>query len=638
MACAVCGTTENLQRCGQCRMVVYCGVEHQRTHWPVHSQTCMAYPLSMDVYNSSTGDGAATAETNTASADAAQTANGMEEDAAPEQPVEQPLKDEPMGASYAAVGMTRPREPEAAPAPAEPAKKKRRTRKKVETAPAPVVQKEPTPEPKQQFLVETLWKTTLGMLVLREDKGFYGDGPNFDWRQGTKYLTDVKTKQTKGNKPVTEKWGKWAWDEKVYGPNNYGRFKIRIAANGESFKGTWGWGSRNRGGGPWTGSFVEETRIPIIPQEDEEQEADPLPNAMDEHTGESPSQAELDVALCHAAVAGEPEKISSLIAQGANVNNRLVEKCTPVMHAVVMDYPNVVRALLKAPVDLNARDLQGCTPLHICAEHGHVECTRVILEAASNENIVDSYLALMAPEHPLREHTKILARIAAYASPLDTSLTNDAGQTLFDLIDNQAETAPALSQSRSEIAEMVREYLDNIESSIVPNTVFDEPIDELFPEVPAVNEQDEENHSLEIPPPPVVAEEEEKQEVPAEEQEAMAPVVTDAATEPEPKEVVAQNEEEEEMEQEQIAPEEDSAKTAEAATTPQQEMQAEAGAEPAATTTEQGPEVSALPEVPAIPSVPEIPKLPEMPAETTDDTAKEAVAGGLELSSVGTVA
>merc|ERR1719411_62723 len=181
--------------------------------------------------------------------------------------------------------MTRPREPEAAPAPAEP------TRKKVETAPAPVVQKEPTPEPKQQFIVETLWKTTLGMLVLREDKGFYGDGPNFDWRQGTKYLTDVKTKQTKGNKPVTEKWGKCAWDEKVYGPNNYGRFKIRIAANGESFKGTWGWGSRNRGGGPWTGSFVEETRIPIIPPEDEEEPlVDPLPSAIDEQTGESPSQ------------------------------------------------------------------------------------------------------------------------------------------------------------------------------------------------------------------------------------------------------------------------------------------------------------------------------------------------------------
>merc|ERR1719232_2118325 len=155
---------------------------------------------------------------------------------------------------------------------------------------------------------------------------------------------------------------------------------------------------------------------------------DPLPSAMEGHAGESPSQAELDVALCHAAVAGEPEKISSLIAQGANVNNRLVEKCTPVMHAVVMDYPNVVRALLKAPVDLNAQDSQGCTPLHICAEHGHVECGRVILDAAAIDAFGEFIAGLLPSEHPLRQSPDIIKRIAAFSSPLDINLKNAAGQ------------------------------------------------------------------------------------------------------------------------------------------------------------------------------------------------------------------
>jgi len=616
-------------------MVVYCGVEHQRTHWPVHSQTCMAYPLSMDMYNQPPADAAPNAQEQAPAQqqEAVETpAENMEPAAEQPQHIEEPQKEELCGnPAFASVGMTRPREPEVTAPVAAPPAKKRRTRKKVvETAPAPVVPpKEPTPEPKEQFIVETLWKSSLGMLVLREDKGYYGDGPNFDWRQGTKYLTDVKTKQTKGNKPVTEKWGKWCWDEKVYGPNNYGRFKIRIAANGESFKGTWGWGSRNRGGGPWTGTFVEETRIPIIPQEEEEEaSADPMSmNVMDEQTGESPSQAELDVALCHAAVAGEPDKISSLIAQGANVNNRLVEKCTPVMHAVVMDYPNVVRALLKAPVDLNARDLQGCTPLHICAEHGHVECTKVILEAAGCDNLAESYMALMSHSHPLIDHPYILRRIAAFASPLDTSLTNDAGQTLFHLIETQAETAPALSQSRSQIADMVREYLANV-ASVFAAPENQEAADDKM-EMPAVDEMYAE------PPQP--------SEVAACDDDLAMPNI--------PAEVAPA----EEMMEEADAEEETPTVAADAHHIGLMAPAGQGGVEgtaalsaPAAVLEEEQqqqsvpeiPDVPEIPEVPSVPEIPAIPKVPELPSlpmEGEGDAAK-AAAAALELPSIGTVA
>jgi len=548
MACAVCGTTENLQRCGQCRMVVYCGVEHQRAHWPVHSMSCVAYPMNMDVYgqdnNQPEASGAGTEQQHEAQpeqehqkADEAQQQQHVAPQL-PQKPEEQPQQqnvgtahaespaENPLVENAADAHVPPPNDkpkpnqktldgraiflPENEKAPSklsmsnlptrgssvtmeegpaytrarpendenvEPPQKKRRVNKRQQQPVEPVAPKEPTPPAEEEYIIETLWKSTLGMLVFREDKGYYGDGPDFEWEKGTKYLTDVKTKKTKGNRPVTEKWGKWCWDEKVYGPNNFGRFKIRIAANGMSFKGTWGWGSRNRGGGPWTGTFVEETRVPIRSPEMLSDafgvEEEPL-REEDHRVDNIQAQDDLDVALCHAAVAGEPEKISSLIAQGADVNNRLVEKCTPVMHAVVMDYAEVVKALLKAPVDLNARDQQGCTALHICAEHGHVECAEVILEAADFEAIAEKLATLMSLDHPLRNHPKILARIAAFASPLDISIKNDAGQSVFDLImSQQSETGPALGMSRNRIADLMTAHQKKVDALFA---VSEEPV------------------------------------------------------------------------------------------------------------------------------------------------------------------
>jgi hypothetical protein len=32
-ACKMCGKTEGMKRCGQCKAVVYCGIEHQKADW-----------------------------------------------------------------------------------------------------------------------------------------------------------------------------------------------------------------------------------------------------------------------------------------------------------------------------------------------------------------------------------------------------------------------------------------------------------------------------------------------------------------------------------------------------------------------------------------------------------------------------
>ena len=38
-ACAVCGSS-NAAVCARCRLVGYCGVEHQRKDWPTHKAVC----------------------------------------------------------------------------------------------------------------------------------------------------------------------------------------------------------------------------------------------------------------------------------------------------------------------------------------------------------------------------------------------------------------------------------------------------------------------------------------------------------------------------------------------------------------------------------------------------------------------
>merc|ERR1719348_428012 len=88
------------------------------------------------------------------------------------------------------------------------------------------------------------------------------------------------------------------------------------------------------------------------------------------------SQTEKDVDLCQAALGGQHDLIPGILARGANPNNTVIEKCTPLIHAVIMKRPLVVKALLgyrHVFVDPNAFDHKGNTALHLCVEYGHVE-------------------------------------------------------------------------------------------------------------------------------------------------------------------------------------------------------------------------------------------------------------------------
>jgi len=40
LPCKVCGGTEKTMKCAQCKVVAYCGKEHQKADWKVHKRTC----------------------------------------------------------------------------------------------------------------------------------------------------------------------------------------------------------------------------------------------------------------------------------------------------------------------------------------------------------------------------------------------------------------------------------------------------------------------------------------------------------------------------------------------------------------------------------------------------------------------
>jgi hypothetical protein len=42
LRCRVCGKTEEMMRCARCKVVGYCGREHQKEDWKVHKRSCVS--------------------------------------------------------------------------------------------------------------------------------------------------------------------------------------------------------------------------------------------------------------------------------------------------------------------------------------------------------------------------------------------------------------------------------------------------------------------------------------------------------------------------------------------------------------------------------------------------------------------
>jgi len=108
--------------------------------------------------------------------------------------------------------------------------------------------------------------------------------------------------------------------------------------------------------------------------------------------GADPNEPLLDrrTPLHVAAREGHAEVIEALVAHHASVQARDVAECTPLFTAVRWGRLDVVSALVSAGADVNGLESAGVTVLHVAASHGHREVAELLLTKGATVHARDA--------------------------------------------------------------------------------------------------------------------------------------------------------------------------------------------------------------------------------------------------------
>jgi ankyrin repeat protein len=98
--------------------------------------------------------------------------------------------------------------------------------------------------------------------------------------------------------------------------------------------------------------------------------------------------AQSRIPLIDAAEAGDEFTVSTLLAEGASVDDRRVDQTTALHTAVREDHPSIARMVLSAGADAVATDRYGITPLYLAAVNGNEEMIRLLLDAGADPNAI----------------------------------------------------------------------------------------------------------------------------------------------------------------------------------------------------------------------------------------------------------
>ena len=87
-----------------------------------------------------------------------------------------------------------------------------------------------------------------------------------------------------------------------------------------------------------------------------------------------------DESLPQAAAAGDIEKIKSLIAAGADINEKDNNGNAPLHYAVLLANEDVIKLLIDSGADVNLKDDQGHTALWWAKEQENTELTELLIK------------------------------------------------------------------------------------------------------------------------------------------------------------------------------------------------------------------------------------------------------------------
>lgn len=92
---------------------------------------------------------------------------------------------------------------------------------------------------------------------------------------------------------------------------------------------------------------------------------------------------------------GDSKLVEQLVKEGADVNVKCSQGCTPLFVASYNGHLEVVEILLKRET-VNVRCFQGYTSLFIASKNGHLEVVRALVRAGANVNMKnDQNIALL---------------------------------------------------------------------------------------------------------------------------------------------------------------------------------------------------------------------------------------------------
>ncbi len=104
------------------------------------------------------------------------------------------------------------------------------------------------------------------------------------------------------------------------------------------------------------------------------------------------SRADHEMELQQAALDGNMRKVSTLLADGVDVNAADEEGWTPLRNAVFQENVTVVKLLLAKGADPNTRDRRdGSTSLQWAAQIGHAEMVASLLKSGADVNARDTF-------------------------------------------------------------------------------------------------------------------------------------------------------------------------------------------------------------------------------------------------------